>query len=354
MQMVDRPRHIFGPVISRRLGRSLGVDLVPLKTCSFSCIYCQLGRTTCPTLDRDEYVPFDEVIEDITTGLANGSSPDFVTLSGSGEPTLHARIGDVIRAIRDLTEKPVAVLTNGSLLFDRQVRRMCALADVVLPTLTATDDATYQRVHRPATGLTCSRHLAGLQAFRDEHDTPVWLELFLLDRINTRPVDRERFAELIEQISPERVQLNTAVRPTAEPFALAVSSGRLSQYARELGPIAEVTADVPPPAEHASARSDSDVLALCQRRPSTLEQIAETFGVHRCEAAKDVSRLLRAKWLEVRWRDDGQYFVGAGVRQRDVTSERAHDHAGVTPAEATRAAQGTEVVARVTREGQGL
>ncbi len=172
------PRHVFGPVPSRRLGRSLGVDLVPFKTCSYDCIYCQVGRTTNQTIERKEWVPMDAVLDELKVKLA--CRPDYVTLSGSGEPTLHSRLGETIEHIQAMSDVPVAVLTNGSLLWQKEVREELALADAVLPSLDAGNGLKFAFINRPHPCLTFERMVEGLIAFRDEFPGQYWLEVFLL------------------------------------------------------------------------------------------------------------------------------------------------------------------------------
>lgn len=302
---------VYGPVPSRRLGRSLGVDLVPFKVCSFNCVYCQLGPTTNLTLERKEYVPVAELVDAVAGALQRGPEPDYVTLAGSGEPTLHSKLSEIIRAIRELTDKPIAVLTNGSLLFEKEVRDACALADVVMPTLAAHDEAGYRRVHRACPELTLERHVSGLKAFRREHETPMWLELFVLEGVNASDADRAAFAALLAEIGPDRIQINTAVRPTSEPGALSVSAEKLEAWARALGPKAEVIAEVPIGRAQSSGMTQADVLALCRRRPCTLEQIADALGVHRNEVVKHVTSLLSAKSIRSEWKDGREYFAAA-------------------------------------------
>jgi len=299
----------YGPVPSRRLGRSLGVDLVPFKVCSFNCIYCQLGQTTELTLERKEYVPVAELVDAVAAALERGPEPDYITLAGSGEPTLHARLSEIILAVRKLTDKPIAVLTNGSLFSEREVRDACALADVVLPTLAAHDEAGYRRVHRACPGLTLERHVSGLKAFRREHETPMWLELFVLEGVNASDADREAFAKLIAEIGPDRIQINTAVRPTSERDALSVSAEKLEQWARALGPKAEVIAEVPVGRASGAGMTESDVLELCRRRPCTLEQIADALGAHRNEVVKHITSLLTADAIRSEWKDGREFFA---------------------------------------------
>ena len=177
-------RHVYGPVPSRRLGRSLGVDLVPFKTCSYDCIYCQLGRTTNKTTERKEYVPVDDVLEELAEKLRSEPGPDYVGLAGSGEPTLHARIGDLIAGIKRLTSVPVAVLTNGSMLWRSDVRAGIAEADLVMPSLDAGTPRRFERVNRPHRDISFEKMVDGLVTFCAVFRGKVWLEVFVLAGIN--------------------------------------------------------------------------------------------------------------------------------------------------------------------------
>ncbi len=167
-------RYIFGPVPSRRLGRSLGVDLVPFKTCTYDCIYCQLGRTPCTTTERKEWVPLDGVLEDLRQKLS--TRPDYITLSGSGEPTLYSRLDELIDRIKTMTDVPVAVLTNGALFADKELRRQLMEADLVVPSLDAGDEAMFQMVNRPHQDISFEHMLQGLIDFRREYQGKYWLE----------------------------------------------------------------------------------------------------------------------------------------------------------------------------------
>ncbi|MCK4625431.1 MAG: radical SAM protein, partial [Phycisphaerae bacterium] len=170
--------YIFGPVPSRRLGRSLGVDLVPFKTCSYDCIYCQLGRTTNKTIQRKEWVPLDDVVAELKTNLS--SQPDYITLSGSGEPTLYSRTGELIDRIKAVTDVPVAVLTNGSLLWNQEVCAQLMNADLIVPSLDAGDEMMFRAVNRPHEDISFEKMLKGLIEFRREYQGQYWLEVMFL------------------------------------------------------------------------------------------------------------------------------------------------------------------------------
>jgi len=287
-------KYIFGPVPSRRLGRSLGVDLVPFKTCTYDCVYCQLGCTTVRTLERKEYVPIGEVFAELDRKLAEGDSPDYVTLAGSGEPTLHSRLGELVAGIKQWTRIPLAVLTNGSLLWDAAVRRGLAEADVVIPSLDAGDERLFRYVNRPHPDLPFGRMIEGLREFRKEFKHQIWLEVFLLGGVTGIEAEVAKIARLTAEISPDRVQLNTVARPPAESFALPVPKEQMERFAAMFGVPAEVVADYHGPEANvvAAVRSDS-ILGLLRRHPCTAAEIAGGLGLHTNEVLKCLAILMR-------------------------------------------------------------
>jgi len=299
--------HIFGPVPSRRLGRSLGVDLVPFKTCTYDCIYCQLGRTTCKTVERKEWVPLDEVLAQLKAKLS--TRPDYITLSGSGEPTLYSRLGELIAAIKGMTDIPVAVLTNASLLGTRAVHEGILNADLVIPSLDAGDEPLFRHVNRPREEISFDAMVDGLIRFRQAYAGKYWLEVFLLGGITAIPAEVEKIRRLIARIRPDRVQLNTVTRPPAEDFALPVSRQDMERYAAMLGGRTEVIADfrgVHREGEFAAKRED--VLDLLRRRPCTIEDITAGLGMHTNEAAKYVTELLERGAIVAEAREGRSYY----------------------------------------------
>ena len=201
----DSPtRFVYGPVPSRRLGRSLGVDLVPFKTCPYDCIYWQLGRTTDKTLRRAGYAPLDAVVAELEVRIARHPNADFIGHAGSGEPTLHEGIGDLSGAIKRMTDIPVAVLTNGALLWMPEVRRALAGADLVMPSLDAGGPDTFRRVNRPVDELDFEQMVEGLVAFTSGFRGRTWLEVFVLRGITDGPDEIDRIAALADRIRPER------------------------------------------------------------------------------------------------------------------------------------------------------
>jgi len=306
--MTDASALVFGPVPSRRLGRSLGVDLVPFKTCSYDCIYCQLGRTTCKTVERKEWVPLDSVMAQLARKLS--SEPDYITLSGSGEPTLFSHIRELIGRIKGLTDTPVAVLTNGSLLWQKAVRDDLQQADVVIPSLDAGNERMFRYVNRPAPGLSLERMLDGLVAFRQEYKRQYWLEVFVLGGVTDVDAEVEAIAGAVRRIGPDRAQLNTVTRPPAEDFAFAVPADEMARLAVRIAENAEVIADYRHVHEQpAFAARAEDVFELLRRRPCTVEDIASGLGMHHNEVVKYVERLLAEKRIDSRRRDYRTYYV---------------------------------------------
>lgn len=319
--MKDAPqRHVFGPVPSRRLGRSLGVDLVPFKTCSYDCIYCQLGRTTCRTVERKEWVPMDAVLDELKQKL--NPRPDYITLSGSGEPTLHSRLGEIIEHIQAMSDVPVALLTNGSLLWRKDVREEAALADVVLPSLDAPDAERFEFINRPHPDITFERLLEGLQDFRREFKGRYWLEVMLLDGYTTLPPQVRQLAEYARRIQPDKVQLNTAVRPPTEEYALAVPRERLAELARMFSPRAEVVAEYRGrSATVASPASTEAVLTLLRRRPCTMPDIAQGLGMNPSEVVKHLTELQARDCILCEQRG-GRVFYCAADSAHEARPER--------------------------------
>jgi len=303
-------KYLFGPVPSRRLGRSLGVDLVPFKTCGFDCIFCQLGRTTNKTLKRREYVPVDKVIEELDEWLKTQDSADYITLSGSGEPTLNSEFGRVIEFARNVTTIPVAVLTNGSLLIDPEVRAQAAQANVVKVSLSAWDQFLFEHINRPHRDIEFKRLIEGQWLFRETFKGELWMEVFLVWGTNTTTKDVSKIAELVKAIGPDKVQLNTSVRPPCEEFAYAVPEDQMGALAKLFDPPAEIIAEYSSDSSAKVRANEADVLDMLERRPCTLDQICRVFGLHRNEASKYLGKLTRTKQAQEHRKAGEIYYSG--------------------------------------------
>src|SRR5450830_92931 len=221
-------KHLFGPVPSRRLGFSLGIDIIPAKTCTLNCVYCQLGPTPKLTLERKPYVSAETIIAEVTEFLEKNPRIDFLTFSGSGEPTLNSDLGKMIQGLKKITSIPVAVITNGSLLYRKEVRQDLMAADVVLPSLDAVSGEIFQAVNRPHPNLKPKVMIEGLSKFSREYPGKIWLEVMLVKGINDSKPELEKMRAIIKSLRIDRVrhsmslakadkvQLNTVVRPPAE------------------------------------------------------------------------------------------------------------------------------------------
>lgn len=279
--------YLYGPVPSRRLGRSLGVDIVPFKTCTLDCVYCQLGKTTCKTIQRKEYVPIETVLAELQTYLDEDLQTDYITVGGSGEPTLNSGLRRLIEGIKKLTSIPAALLTNGTLFYLPEVRADCSKADVILPSLDAGDEATFNKVNRPIAEITFERLVEGLIALRTEYSGQIWLEVFCIERFNTDSKQIDKLAEAIKRIRPDKVHLNTAIRPTAEPGIEKMPPDELLRIARQISPDCEVIADyMSSHCGKATAEISQTLLSMLKRRPLCLEDVCAALGLNSIEAIK--------------------------------------------------------------------
>lgn len=271
-------KYLFGPVPSRRLGRSLGVDLNPVKVCTENCVFCQIGRTTELTVARREWVPTTEVLAELDRWHAVGHPADYVTLSGSGEPTLHTGFGAVLRHARALGGVRTALLSNGSLMWRPEVRRDAAEADVVKVTFSAWDEDSFRRIHRPAPEVTFARLREGAHALRAEHAGQLWVEVMLLPGYNDAPEQVRAIAEEIARIRPDAVHLNTTTRPAMAGVALPqVPEAWLRTVAPWFTPAAEIPV-FPGRMPALGVLTDAELIELLARHPIALEALAAAAG----------------------------------------------------------------------------
>ena len=315
--------YLFGPVCSRRLGRSLGIDLVPFKTCTFDCIYCECGATTRKTVRRQEFFPAAEVEEELAHFLSGGPDLDFVTFSGSGEPTLSLSIGRIIRFLKkNYPNYRVAVLTNGSLFHIPEVRIDVLAADVVLPTLSSAFSATFNRIHRPAAGLEPSLIIEGLSRFREEFQGEIWLEVFIIPGLNTTPDELDGLRDAIERIRPDRIQLNTLDRPGTEEWVQPADAKELLRISEVLGlpgteSIESVSYD--PGTAIPTGDMGAHILGMLKRRPCTLEDIAAVTGLRRTEISKYLRQFDQMGLLGTKKEERGVFYFSRD--QPEDTSE---------------------------------
>ena len=286
--------YIFGPVPSRRLGLSLGVDLIPVKTCSYDCLYCQVGRTTQRTVQTDAYVPIHKVLDELRKRLEI-FTPDAITLSGSGEPTLHSGIDQIIATIKKITDIKIAILTNGSLFWQEEIRRRVSGADIIMPTLTTAFEETFTTIHRSHPELRLKSIIEGLRRLRQMYRGQIFLELFLLAGINDSEKELEGLKGVIQILSPDKIQLNTVVRPPADQGALSLDMERLKEIRDFFGERAEIIAEAPFNKKWGQYESMVEgILEMAKRRPLRASDVATLFNMP-LEEAEGVIKGLEVK-----------------------------------------------------------
>jgi wyosine [tRNA(Phe)-imidazoG37] synthetase (radical SAM superfamily) len=311
MKTKEVTSYIYGPVPSWRLGRSLGVDIVPFKTCSFNCIYCETGRTTDLTVERKEYVSKVTVIEELKTFLSKRKKiVDYITFSGSGEPTLNSKIGEMISEVKKLTDIPVVVVTNSSLLNKEEVRRELREADVVLPSLDVVSQSLFESLNRPHPSLKIEEIIEGLIEFRKEFKNEIWLEILLVKGINDSPEEIRKLAEVIKKIRPDKVQLNTVLRPPAEEEVFALSQKELCSIQRQLPGKVEVVRRFRKVSkgEHIE-KLETDIKNLLKRRPCTLSDISHALRVNPKEVMKNLTILKGRAEIKSELHNRKKYYI---------------------------------------------
>lgn len=291
----NKNTHLYGPVPSRRLGMSLGVDLVPFKTCTYNCIYCQLGPTSSTVAERKEYTWTEEVITQVQEWIEKGGTADYITMAGSGEPTLHSGIGTIIREVKKCTDIPVAVITNGALLWNRQVQEDIIPSDLAVPSLDAGSARVFQEINRPDSSIDFEQMVKGIMDFSVIFKGELWLEVFLVPGINTGKEDLADLKIIIDEIAPHKIHLNTAARPPAEDFVKIASEEMIKLAQKILGTAAEVVA---PFRRHAKGTKDTqvtgeEIIEILKRRPCSLMDIALSLDAHPNETMKYLDMLLQ-------------------------------------------------------------
>lgn len=324
--MTGKKKYLYGPVPSRRLGLSLGIDIVPLKICTLDCVYCQLGKTAETVFERKEYGLIEPIMAELKEALAEGLKADYITIAGSGEPTLNSRLGELIDTLRKVTNIPIAILTNGTLLYRKDVRADCAKADVVMPSLDAGDEQTFQRINRPHGIISIENLISGLCTFRKEFTGQIWLEVFVVEGVNTGAEQIAGIKDAIELINPDKIHLNTAVRPTADPNVARLSTEKLHDIASKLGPKCEVVADFSPAKScklneskskdvsgfySAINRRAEALLSMLKRRPCSLNDICTGLDVNRNEATKYISDLQNRGVIQSELKDGIVFFMAS-------------------------------------------
>ena len=306
--------HLFGPVLSRRLGRSLGVDLLPFKTCSLDCVYCECGRTTNLTTERQDFFAPEEILEELRAWKEEGGEADFVTLAGSGEPLLAKSLKKIIAGAKEITKLPVCLITNATLFSEADCREAALLADVVMPSLDAADEATFKKINRPASKLDFAAYLDGLKIFCDAYKGKgkLNLEIFLVPGINDNEEQIKALALIALSLHASEVQLNTAVRPPADADVTPLSREEMEKWATYFIPHATVIASYSQASKKETEGkrreiSRDAVLTAIGHRTVCLDDLVKGQGFKKEEAEKVLEELVKAGLIKKVLRD-GLFF----------------------------------------------
>ena len=286
--MVEKKTLIFGPVKSRRLGRSLGIELVPKKVCTMNCIYCEVGKTTHLTLERKEYYPWDLIEKSILQAKEMEDTFDVLTFTGSGEPSLNIHFEKALRLAKKIIKKPIAVLTNATLLDIPSVRSALAEVDIVLPSLDAGNPETFKKINQPHPKIELKTIIENLKKLRNEMKGEMWLEILFVEGINDSEKDLRDLKSAIDYINPHKVQLNTVVRPPAFKEAKPLSFEKLKEFAEFLGEKVKIIIEKERLEKVIKTFKDLEkekiremIFDYIKRRPSTIEELSLAFKIEK-------------------------------------------------------------------------
>lgn len=305
-------KYLFGPVNSRRLGLSLGIDLLVSKTCNFNCIYCEIGAATIFTCERKEYTPTANIISEIDTLIATQSAAtpiDIFTITGSGEPTLHSGLGKIIGHLKKKTAQPVAVLTNGSLLHLADVRTDLGEADIVIPSLDSAREESFQKINRPAGSIKLEQVIQGLEQFSREFSGEFWLEILIVKGINDTPEDISALKKALTIIKPGKVQLNTVARPPLENYAEALSQKEMESIAAQLPGKVEIIVSFAQEGKGNTRNANkSEILHILQRRPCTALDICKALNLDKNSTIQALDQLEKSGSIDKKEHKGKEYY----------------------------------------------
>ncbi|MDE5422517.1 radical SAM protein [Ancylomarina sp. DW003] len=305
-------KYLFGPIPSRRLGMSLGLDLVPKKVCSIDCVYCEVGKTTELSINREDYIKLEDIKAELTHYFENNPSPDYVTITASGEPTLNIHLNEILEFIKENKNGiPVALITNGTLLYDPKVREAIMLTDLVLPSLDAATEKVFRKINRPHKDLDFGNYIQGLIDFGKEYKGKMWLEVFILPGYNDSEHELAELKKLILKIQPTSVQINTLDRPGTVPNLRGATSEELEKV-KDFWQMDNVEIIAKPKKNKIvqSYRKDTDsaILETVVRRPCTVEDLTEMLGTPACEIQASLQKLEAEGKIEKMEQERGSFY----------------------------------------------
>jgi wyosine [tRNA(Phe)-imidazoG37] synthetase (radical SAM superfamily) len=287
-------KYLFGPIASRRLNLSLGIDLLPYKTCTLNCVYCECGRTDNLTIERSEFVPTADVIDELDQYLKENPPLDYITFAGSGEPTLHTGIGEIVKFLKDkYPQYKVALLTNGTLFYEEELIHEVALFDLIIPSVDSVTKIGFLKLNRPSPKLSLDSVISGLKRLSTSFKGDLWLEIFIVPGINDSTEEIAALSKLAWELNPTKVQLNTLDRPGTEEWVEKMEGEKLIQMAT-LFPNVEIIAKgvVSQGVKIEAGHLLDSIIATIKRRPVTSEDLVSTLDVNRNEINKALYYLL--------------------------------------------------------------
>jgi wyosine [tRNA(Phe)-imidazoG37] synthetase (radical SAM superfamily) len=303
-------QYVFGPVPSRRLGFSLGVDIIPAKYCCFDCIYCQIGKTTNIEMTRKSFVDTYKIVDEITDAVNKTENIDHITFSGSGEPTLNADLGTMIEEVKERTDIPVSVITNGALLYLDDVRKDLMSADVVLPSLDAASEDIFRYINRPHSLIGLDTIIRGLSLLRNEYQGKIWLEVMLIKNVNDTREELKKLKEIVSQLSVDKLQLNTVTRPPNEETTGRLTRDDLEKACEYLGEPCEIICNFQKSVERNDQGDWSQkILEILARRSLTLDDIVKITGMSFTEAKSRLKMLENKGQIKSYFFDDNIFYV---------------------------------------------
>ena len=293
-------KYLFGPVPSRRLGYSLGIDLVPNKTCTFDCIYCEVGKTTDLTEKRRDFGNAEEIIRETKDFLSSYTGRiDHITFTGSGEPTLNAKLGYIAQEIKKETRIPLALITNTALFGDADVREDAMKFDVVLPSLDSVNEESFRAVNKPHNGIVLQNIIDGLLKFSEEYKGKILLEILFVKNVNDSDRDIMALRRILEKMHIDKIQINTVVRPPAYSSAKPIDANDRERIKNLLGDKVQIELAFNPENSNKSSAGEDDVKRLLQRRPCTYDQISTALGIPSKELNSIIDKLEKTKNIRV-------------------------------------------------------
>jgi len=306
-------KYLFGPVPSRRLGISLGVDLVPYKICSFNCVYCECGKTTNLTLERSEFFSTKSIIDELTDFLKKKPFLDYITFSGSGEPTLHSGLGKIVDFLKtDFPDYKIALLTNSSLLGDKKVQDEIKKIDVVVPSLDAVSEEAFNQINRPLNTITARQIIDGLYDFSKNYKGKIWLEIFIISGINDNQNELDMFKQVIADLHPDKIQINSLDRPGTELWVKKTSDEVLNQVKEYLYPLSVEIISKPEAINNLKVEETDNavnlILSIIKRRPCTIEDLQTATGIPVKKIKENIDKLINDKKIEDNKQDRGNFY----------------------------------------------